>query len=345
MRTTQGSFKAEEKLAILKSHFLEKVAVSELCEKHGLQGTQFYQWQKYFFENGAKALTSDNKMKLPPNTSLPFFAYGIFKPGQLCFFRIKDFVKEFHAGTVNGSLKERDGIPLLITDESGEGIKGHLIHFRNGEEESAYNRIVEIEPDEVYQWKEVKVNKVNEGTLANANALIGRRYQKGSSDLEHEVEWDGINDPLFKQGIEEISKILEENSEFDWDYKSLFRLEMGYMLLWSAIERYAGLKYHFGKEVMKNVHQVAAEKKFADSLHKNVKNKRDIFSTNLDKYTLDTDDPKKSIDYYYQVRSNAVHRGKGVERDFEILKTSLEELLAIFNDLLDEAFPERRKES
>ena len=48
-------FTAGEKVAILRAHLLDQVAVSELCEKHGLQPTQFYQWQKQFFENGDAA--------------------------------------------------------------------------------------------------------------------------------------------------------------------------------------------------------------------------------------------------------------------------------------------------
>jgi len=46
---------AEEKVAVLRKHFLEKVPVSTLCEEHGLNPTVFYRWQKEFFENGAAA--------------------------------------------------------------------------------------------------------------------------------------------------------------------------------------------------------------------------------------------------------------------------------------------------
>ena len=63
-------------------------------------------------------------------------------------------------------------------------------------------------------------------------------------------------------------------------------------------------------------------------------------TTDLSKYTLDPNNPVKSIDYYYQVRSNAVHRGKAVARDFDTVKLSLKELLAIFRDILNEAFKE-----
>ena len=46
---------AEEKVAILRRHLLEKVPVSELCDKHGISPNNFYNWQKLFFENGAAA--------------------------------------------------------------------------------------------------------------------------------------------------------------------------------------------------------------------------------------------------------------------------------------------------
>lgn len=46
---------AEEKVRVLKRHLVDKVAVSELCEKEGIQPTQFYQWQKTLFEGGSAA--------------------------------------------------------------------------------------------------------------------------------------------------------------------------------------------------------------------------------------------------------------------------------------------------
>ena len=44
---------AEEKVAILRRHLLDKVPLSKLCEELKLQPTVFYPWQKMFFENGA----------------------------------------------------------------------------------------------------------------------------------------------------------------------------------------------------------------------------------------------------------------------------------------------------
>jgi len=272
-------------------------------------------------------------MKIPSKTDLPFFAYGIFKPGQLCFFQIKELTKKTIEGVVAGILKERDGIPLLIKSNYFK-IKGCLIYFYSGKENDAYHRIIEIEPDKVYRWDEVKVND-----RIVANVLLGKKEQRGSSELEHFEEWDGKSDPYFKQGLEEVEAILKDNPDFDWEYRSLFRIQMAYTLLWSAIERYAGLRYHLGNKVNKKVFRIAEEKCFTDSLKRNVKSVREVFSaTDLEKYTLDPNDSGKSIKYYYQVRSNVVHRGKAVTRDFDTVKLSLKELLAIFRDLLNEAF-------
>jgi transposase len=55
MEGKRRRFTAEEKVRVLRRHLVEKEAVSELCEKEGIQPTQFYQWQKQFFENGAAA--------------------------------------------------------------------------------------------------------------------------------------------------------------------------------------------------------------------------------------------------------------------------------------------------
>lgn len=54
-------FEDQEKVAILREHFLEKVPISEVCARHGLQPNQFYQWQKIFFENGAAAFARNGK--------------------------------------------------------------------------------------------------------------------------------------------------------------------------------------------------------------------------------------------------------------------------------------------
>ena len=45
-------FNGAEKMAILREHLIERVPISEVCERHGLQRTVFYHWQKRLFEEG-----------------------------------------------------------------------------------------------------------------------------------------------------------------------------------------------------------------------------------------------------------------------------------------------------
>jgi transposase-like protein len=51
MGKSRRKFTAEQKASILREHLIEKVSVADLCEKHGLQPTVFYRWQKEMTEN------------------------------------------------------------------------------------------------------------------------------------------------------------------------------------------------------------------------------------------------------------------------------------------------------
>jgi transposase-like protein len=51
-------FTPAAKVAILRKHLLEGRPVSQVCEEAGIAVSQFYSWQKTFFENGAAAFES-----------------------------------------------------------------------------------------------------------------------------------------------------------------------------------------------------------------------------------------------------------------------------------------------
>ncbi len=63
MGKARRHFTGAEKVAIIKKHLLDKVAVSALCEEHDLYPTQFYAWLKEFFENGHTAFDNGRKSK------------------------------------------------------------------------------------------------------------------------------------------------------------------------------------------------------------------------------------------------------------------------------------------
>jgi len=65
MARKRKQYTGEQKLAILRKHLLEGVAVSDICDEQELQPTVFYRWQKQLFEEGAVVFrrTNDTEAK------------------------------------------------------------------------------------------------------------------------------------------------------------------------------------------------------------------------------------------------------------------------------------------
>lgn len=58
-------FSGEEKVRILRQHLLDGKPVSEVSEANGITPGMFYQWQKAFFENGARAFEAGGSGRRP----------------------------------------------------------------------------------------------------------------------------------------------------------------------------------------------------------------------------------------------------------------------------------------
>ena len=58
------------------------------------------------------------KLRKPYDISLPFFAYGVLKPGEIAYSRIKDLIYEKNEACVNYSMRHRDGVPVLFSKEN-----------------------------------------------------------------------------------------------------------------------------------------------------------------------------------------------------------------------------------
>lgn len=54
-KRNRRQFTGEQKAAIVKRHLVDQVSVSDLCDEYKILPTQFYQWQRQLFENGASA--------------------------------------------------------------------------------------------------------------------------------------------------------------------------------------------------------------------------------------------------------------------------------------------------
>ena len=63
MSNERKHYTAQDKVAILRLHLLEKKPVSDLCDQYSIHPTLFYRWQKEFFENGAAAFETNGKRR------------------------------------------------------------------------------------------------------------------------------------------------------------------------------------------------------------------------------------------------------------------------------------------
>jgi transposase-like protein len=63
MSDKRRQYTPQQKVSILRRHFLDGVAVSDLCDEYGIHPTVFYRWQKAFFENGAAAFQTQQSQQ------------------------------------------------------------------------------------------------------------------------------------------------------------------------------------------------------------------------------------------------------------------------------------------
>ena len=63
MTRQRRHYTPEQKVALLREHLVDKVPVSDICEKNGIAVNLFYLWQKQFFENGTAAFDNPGKRR------------------------------------------------------------------------------------------------------------------------------------------------------------------------------------------------------------------------------------------------------------------------------------------
>lgn len=282
-----------------------------------------------------------------PDITKPFFAYGIFRPGEISFLGIEDCIASIEKFSLNGDLYWWDGINLFKPSlKSKEIVQGYKIKFKSEKSTQAYDFIEAIEPS-LYYWKIIRDQNVLAGVIS---------YDKleGSYEVEFKSVWE---DPYFN--LEERDSVINHLKKYETedghDFLSVFELQMRYLALWSVVERFITLRY--GN--IKGRQKLAANKYFSEKLLEVTnKERRVIYSTQENKYyflnATDDDQEKagklsdnwkleQNIAYYYQVRCNITHRGKALYHDFNIIKKSFNELLQIMEYVLIETKKECEK--
>jgi len=328
---------------------IEGLSFSGFDEKeysHYLNYIPNHSTKKQSIKQSKDKIQTPVKNFLPENIKLPFFAYGIFKKGQVSFFRIKDFVIDISQTHVDEAfLAERDGIPLLGIKKENDVLEGKfkeiyvdnkvygdLMYFDKNKSKEAYKAIAEIEPQKQYFWGTLQIGKMK------VNTLMGRRIFKGSIPM-NEQSWDMAYHDPFIGGIIQFKEDVfasEDRSE------NFIELQALYLMIWTAIERLCALKYSLTKK------SEGLEYKLIDNLKSNRKvyeyitkisnipsSFRPIYRSDDtgDKYVFEKSNFIKSLKYLRQIRNNVAHRGKGGFADEILTRDAIEIVYEIFKIL------------
>lgn len=186
----------------------------------------------------------------PPRLDLPMFAYGLVKPGQPAHDLLEGAVARSEpASLASAGLRIRDGLPLLDPDGT-VGVGGELLAFADGREKDAYATVCEIAPRQHYRWDMTEVAPA-EGPAVRANVLRGRHPDRGIPD-EWFSSWSSAEDPLLRFGLvavrqtalaHAVGPIPPVGGDDPVAWARFYALHAGYLLLWSAVERFTALAY------------------------------------------------------------------------------------------------------
>lgn len=280
-------------------------------------------------------------LPLPDDLGLPFFTYGAFKPGELAFSQVARFLdRPPELAKALGSLTVRDGLPLL-DDQGDRPIHGFLLFFGPTERAAAYQTICRFEPRAHYRWTAAALAS----PPVRANLLVGKKLDRGRpQDLEDDT-WSFRLDPVFAHGLGLVEATatqygqapFESTPPEDFDWERFFRLQMAYLLLWSAIERYAAFAYGPTLEPQEKVNALGTDPRFLAALRRHPPSSpREVADSRdpRERSRFDLSHPEGAAEYFYQVRSNLSHRGKGAWSDGDIVRDSLVTLLAVFKHML-----------
>jgi hypothetical protein len=223
----------------------------------------------------------------------------------------------------------------------GGTVRGFVVVFRERDCSAAYETIRQFEPGAVYSWKQVTLVS----PPVRANILLGKKLHRGRPQDLDDGSWSYRQDPVFAHGLNVVEAVAVqwggqpfESAPPDYfDWTRFFQLQMAYLLLWSAVERYSAFAFGPALSPQDRIEALGNDPGFISALHRHGSDTAQEVSDSRDpgqRSRLDLARPGNAAKYFYQVRSNLSHRGKGTWSDGEIVRQSLVLLLAVFKDML-----------
>jgi hypothetical protein len=276
----------------------------------------------------------------PEDTSLPLFAYGAFRPGELAHDQLEGHVRQARPAVLTGyELRLRDGLPALaISEEPFSDARGDLLQL----DEKGYEVVRRYEPRAHFKWVVEWVDV--DGQPVKANLLVAKRPNQGS-EPEPLHEWRGRFDPLFGEGLAAIGEAATQavrrpaiNTFQPGFWHDFIELQGLYLTTWTVAERLAAMR--FGPNANPNG-RISNLDKWPAVQHA-VAEAHPPFITVVS--AQDPDDRmasnKKPFGTWYQARSNMSHRGKGAMTDVALITKALIGLHDTLRILLASQLPE-----
>lgn len=259
--------------------------------------------------------------------TLPYFVYGTLKPGELAHPRIADLVAHHEpAALPKHSIHVRDGLPGLIPG-GRELVQGFLLYPRDGLSARLASDIAAYEPDKLYAPVVVQFDHGNGKIRANTHVL--RRETRGNAKQWPSVEWFLRDDPLLRYGLPALRSSvihgvaagpISPDSDAPAFWSSYLPMLGTYLALCGILERYTTLAFASsspsqGIALLDHSPEGAAAAASAAPPSSDT-----VYGTDdLDAVKWK---PSSRWEFWYQVRSNAVHRGKSAFRDAGLVSSS-----------------------
>ena len=293
----------------------------------------------------------DKNLKLPENINLPFVAYGIFRPGDISFSFLKDYLEVDPINeSIIGDIRIRDGVLIFSNkdvDSKKEKIDVYILKFKEEQSKTAYKYICQKEPDNLYEWGEIFVG----GKLCNV--LHAKDIKHGSYDFGGEAaNYYTIENKYWKEVLKLVEKELNEISNFNketnilnqgykvnFEYQYFLKIQQLYILQWTEFERFAYFCYpqanpmFRGDSIFKMINTIGLNNYFDFELRDdkiyNIKDLKVHHKLN--------ENNRLGFSYYNALRNNIVHSGKTFLADFPKLVKGLNEIHIIVKRLIEDS--------
>ncbi|MEA2685793.1 MAG: hypothetical protein QOE93_988 [Actinomycetota bacterium] len=275
-------------------------------------------------------------LELPGRLDLPLFTYGLLQPDQPAYGTVvANLVADRStARLAEGGLRYRDGLPLL-DPEGTAGVEGSVLRFAAGQERSAYDAVCGFEPRHHYRWH-IADARVGDGPAVRVNVLQGRHPERGIAD-EWFTSWSADADPLFRFGLDAIRRAALDHGVTAFPslagdnpalWERFYGLQSAYLLLWSAVERYAAIACAPSDEPLTRAYRLGDDRSFREA----------VVAAGVSPLakTPDARDPARSrriredgsgaMYAWESVRATLGHPGRTASADGAILRRALVEL-------------------